>query len=50
MLNDPLIQFGLTPKNTMKYADFMYQIGSIKVKPKSWKDLFFPEMHALPGS
>ncbi|HVC10723.1 MAG TPA: ABC transporter substrate-binding protein [Burkholderiales bacterium] len=50
MLNDPLIQFGLTPKNTMKYADFMYQIGSIKVKPRSWKDLFFPEMHGLPGS
>jgi len=50
MLNDPLIQFGLTPKNTMKYADFMYQIGSIKVKPHSWKDLFFPEMHALPAS
>ena len=50
MLDDPQIQYTLTPKNTMKYADFMYQIGSIKTKPRSWKDLFFPEAHALPGS
>ncbi|MDA8108843.1 MAG: ABC transporter substrate-binding protein [Betaproteobacteria bacterium] len=50
MLNDPQIQFSLTPNNTMKYADFMYKIGSIKIKPHSWKDLFFPEVHDLPGS
>lgn len=50
MLNDPQIQFGITPQKTMKYADFMYKIGSIKVKPESWKDLFFPEVHELPGS
>jgi len=28
----------------------MYKIGSIKVKPASWKDMFFPEIHNLPGS
>jgi len=27
----------------------MYKIGSIKTKPSSWKDLFFPEVHNLPG-
>lgn len=50
MLNDPQIEFTTTPKNVMKYVDFMAKVGSIKVKPASWKDLFFPNVHALPGS
>jgi NitT/TauT family transport system substrate-binding protein len=50
MLNDPNIEFTTTPKNTMKYADFMNRIGMVKVKPASWKDLFFPNVHNLPGS
>lgn len=50
MLNDPDIEFTLTPRNVMKYADFMHKIGLIKNKPASWKDLFFPEAHDLPGS
>lgn len=36
--------------NTMKYASFMAEVGSIKVTPASWRDLFFPETHGLPGS
>jgi NitT/TauT family transport system substrate-binding protein len=50
VLNDPQLKFTLTPQSTVKYADFMHQVGSIKVKPQSWKDLFFPEVHDLPGS
>ena len=50
MLNDPAIVFTTTPQNVMKYVDFMLKTGSIKVKPDSWKDLFFPNVHALPGS
>lgn len=50
MLNDPAIVFTTTPQNVMKYVDFMARIGSIKVKPESWKDLFFPNAHNLPGS
>jgi NitT/TauT family transport system substrate-binding protein len=50
MLNNPQIEFTMTPKNVMKYADFMAKSGSIKVKPASWKDLFFPNVHSLPGS
>lgn len=50
MLNDPQVVFTTTPQNVMKYANFMYATGAIKVKPDSWKDLFFPELHALPGS
>jgi NitT/TauT family transport system substrate-binding protein len=50
MLNDPKIEYTMTPNNVMKYVDFMAKIGSIKVKPASWKDLFFPNAHNLAGS
>jgi NitT/TauT family transport system substrate-binding protein len=50
MLNDPNIIFTTTPQNVMKYVDFMAKTGSIKVRPDSWKDLFFPNAHNLPGS
>jgi NitT/TauT family transport system substrate-binding protein len=50
LLDDPKIVFTTTPNNVIKYADFMYKIGSIKVKPQSWKDLFFPNAYNLPGS
>jgi len=50
ILSDPDIEYTLTPKSMMKYADFMFQTGSIKVKPDSWKDMFFPEVYELPGS
>ena len=50
MLNDPQITFTTTPQNVLKYVEFMNRTGAIKVKPASWKDLFFPNAHALPGS
>jgi len=50
MLNDPKIVYTTTPQNVMKYVDFMAKVGTIKVKPDSWKDLFFPNAQSLPGS
>jgi NitT/TauT family transport system substrate-binding protein len=50
VLNDPDIQYMLAPEKVTTYASFMYRVGSIKVQPASWKDLFFPEIYALPGS
>ncbi len=50
ILAGPQVKWTLTPENTMKYADFMAEVGSIKAKPDSWRDLFFPEIHDLPGS
>jgi NitT/TauT family transport system substrate-binding protein len=50
MLNDPKVKYTTTPENVLKYVDFMNKIGSIKAKPASWKDLFFPNAQALPGS
>jgi NitT/TauT family transport system substrate-binding protein len=50
MLNDPEIVYTTTPQNVMKYVDFMFKSGSIKAKPDSWKDLFFPDAQSLAGS
>lgn len=46
----PQVKWTTTPEATMKYADFMTTVGSIKVKPASWKDFFFPEIYDLKGS
>jgi NitT/TauT family transport system substrate-binding protein len=50
MLNDPEIEFTMTPKNVMKYADFMHKTGALKQKPANWKELCFDNLHGLPGS
>lgn len=50
ILSDKDIKYTTSPENLMKYAAFMNSIGSIKAKPESWKDLFFPEMHGQDGN
>jgi len=50
VVSGPQVQWTMTPLATMKYAGFMASVGSLKEAPKSWKDLFFPEVHDLPGS
>jgi NitT/TauT family transport system substrate-binding protein len=50
ILDDPQVRFTMTPEGTMKFAEFMQRIGSIKNKPESWKDYFFEQIHGLPGS
>ncbi len=50
IIDDPQVGYSLLPKNTMKMVEFMHKSGTIKVKPASWKDLFFSNMHELPGS
>src|SRR5438067_987464 len=50
ILNDPNSKFSTVPDGTMKYAEFMSRVGTIKAKPASWKDLFFPPIHAVAGS
>ena len=50
VLGDPDINFTLTPQNVKAYADFMADVGSIKNRPASWKDVFFEHVHKQPGS
>jgi NitT/TauT family transport system substrate-binding protein len=49
VLADPDIRYTSTPENVMKYADFMATVGSLKGRPSSWQDLFFPGIHHVPG-
>ena len=41
--------YTLTPQKVYKTAEFMNKIGTVKRKPASVKDLFFPEVQNLPG-
>ena len=50
IISDPRYPYSVTPRAMMKWADFMYRVGRNKVAAKSWKDLFFPNAHGLPGS
>src|SRR5204862_3185272 len=50
ILNDPNSKFSTVPDGTTKYAEFMFRVGTIKAKPASWKELFFPPIHAVAGS
>ncbi len=49
-LNDPLMEFGLTPQNVMPVADFLSRTGIIKSRPADWKEMFFPVAHDGGGS
>ena len=44
------VKWTMAPLETMKFANFMASVGSLKSAPASWKDLFFPEVHDLNGS
>jgi NitT/TauT family transport system substrate-binding protein len=50
VLNDPDIRFTTSPENLMTYANFMADVGSIKNRPKAWQDMFFPDIHSVPGN
>jgi NitT/TauT family transport system substrate-binding protein len=49
MIDNPDYEYTLRPEKVQKTAEFMHQIGNIKKRPDSWKDLFFPEVHPLEG-
>jgi len=46
----PENEWTVTPKKIITYAEFMARIGLLAAKPASWKDVFFPDIHALSGS
>jgi len=50
LFNTKDMEYTKTPNNVGKMVDFLHSIGSVKTKPDSWKDMFFPEVHSLPGS
>jgi len=50
MMEAPGVAFTLTPTGFEKIVGFMHKVGTIKVKPASWKDLFFENAHKEQGS
>jgi NitT/TauT family transport system substrate-binding protein len=44
------LEFSIAPAKLGQFADFMHRVGTIKAKPASWKDLFYPEVHERAGS
>jgi NitT/TauT family transport system substrate-binding protein len=46
----PENEWTMVPKKIMDYAEFMGRIGMLSSKPASWRDMFFPATHKLPGS
>jgi NitT/TauT family transport system substrate-binding protein len=50
MVSDPDFDYTVVPLKVGMFADFMHRVGRIPAKPDSWKDLFFADIHALPGS
>lgn len=50
IIDDPENQFTISPQQTQVYADKLHEIGVLKTKAASWKDYFFSEAFANPGS
>lgn len=50
ILEDPNSKFSAVPEGTMRYAEFMSRVGSIRTKPASWKELFYAPVQAFAGS
>ena len=49
VINDKDYAFTLSPEKVFKTALFMGKVGTIKDPPAKWQDLFFPDIHDLPG-
>jgi NitT/TauT family transport system substrate-binding protein len=50
IVEDPENDFTVSPYRTFVYADELHKLGVIKNKAASWKDYFFEEAYAQPGS
>lgn len=45
-----MMEWSLQPQGTMKFAEHLNLVGSLKTKPSSFKDYYLPIAHDLPGS
>jgi NitT/TauT family transport system substrate-binding protein len=49
VISDKDYAFTLLPEKVFKTAVFMGKVGTVKDPPAKWQDLFFPDIHDLPG-
>ncbi|ELY4218514.1 ABC transporter substrate-binding protein [Cronobacter sakazakii] len=50
IVNDPEIDFTVSPQRTFVYAEKLHELGVLKNKADSWKEYFFNEAWENPGS
>jgi NitT/TauT family transport system substrate-binding protein len=50
IVEDPENDFTVSPHRSYVYADELHKLGVLKNKAVSWKDYFFAEAYAQPGS
>jgi len=50
IIRNPQNEWTTTPKKILTYLDYMNRGGLVSVKTRDWKDIFFPGIHAAPGS
>lgn len=50
IMTQPGFAYSKKPSTIGAFTEFMHRVGLIKNKPASWKDVFFPEAHALGGN
>jgi NitT/TauT family transport system substrate-binding protein len=50
IIRAPENEWTTTPKKIMDYADYMSRVGMLAGKPSSWSEVYFEEVHKLPGS
>ena len=50
IVEDPENDFTIVPQKTFVYADELHKLGVLRQRADAWKDYFFEEAHAAPGS
>jgi NitT/TauT family transport system substrate-binding protein len=50
LLNDPGTRYTAAPRNIVQFAQFMARTGTIRNRPETWQELFFPDLDVAEGS
>ena len=50
MLAAPQTRFSILPDQLMDFVDFLYRVGTIKAKPRTWNEMFVPELSGFRAS
>ncbi len=45
-----MMDYGVKPQGTMKFAAHLYKTGTLKTMPASWRDYYLPSSHDLNGN
>ncbi len=50
LLGLPDMVFDVKPEGTLRFAEFLNRIGTLRTRPKAWTEYFLPDAAALDGS